>query len=70
MKNWIIGYIKGKYYTSSNIINAPRSIFMNLIAKQINLQLPYEWRKNVTQKEYIDEMIKIFKDNKKFLKNI
>jgi len=43
---------------------------MNLIAKQINLQLPYEWRKNVTQKEYIDEMIKIFKDNKKFLKNI
>ena len=67
---WLYCDSKGRYYTSSNIINAPRSIFMNLIAKQINLQLPYEWRKNVTQKEYIDEMIKIFKDNKKFLKNI
>ena len=67
---WLYCDSKEKYYTSSNIINAPRSIFMNLIAKQINLQLPYEWRKNVTKKEYIDEMIKIFKDNKKFLKNI
>ncbi len=43
---------------------------MNLIAKQINLKIPYEWRKNVTKKEYIDEMIKIFNDNKKYLKNI
>ena len=67
---WLYCDSEGRYYTSSNIINAPKSIFMNLIAKQINLQLPYEWRKNVTQKEYIDEMIKIFKDNKKFLKNI
>ena len=52
------------------IINAPRSIFMNLIAKQINLKLPYEWRNNVTKKEYIDEIIEIFNDNKNFLKNI
>ena len=37
---------------------------MNLIAKQINLQLPYEWRNNVTKKEYIDEIINIFNDNK------
>lgn len=43
---------------------------MNLIAKQINLPLPYEWRKSVTKKEYIDEMINIFNDNKKLLKNI
>ena len=67
---WLYCDSKGRYYTSSNIINAPRSIFMNLIAKQINLQLPYEWRKNVTKKEHIDEIIKIFNDNKKFLKNI
>lgn len=67
---WLYCDSKGKYYTSSNIINAPRSIFMNLIAKQINLKLPYEWRKNVTKKEYIDEIIEIFNDNKKFLKNI
>ena len=43
---------------------------MNLIAKQINLKLPYEWRNSVTKKEYIDEIIEIFNDNKKFLKNI
>ena len=67
---WLYCDSKGRYYTSSNIINAPRSIFMNLIAKQINLKLPYEWRKNVTKKEHIDEIIKIFNDNKKFLKNI
>ena len=67
---WLYCNPKGKYYTSSNIINAPRSIFMNLIAKQINLKLPYEWRKSVTKKEYIDEMINIFNDNKKLLKNI
>ena len=42
--------------TKSNILDAPRSIFMNLIAKQINLPLPYEWRKSVTKKEYIDEI--------------
>ena len=56
--------------TKSNILDAPRSIFMNLIAKQINLPLPYEWWKSVTKKEYIDEMINIFNDNKKLLKNI
>ena len=67
---WLYCDSKGKYYTSSNIINAPRSIFMNLIAKQINLKLPYEWRNSVTKKEYIDEIIEIFNDNKKFLKNI
>ena len=67
---WLYCDSKGKYYTSSNIINAPRSIFMNLIAKQINLKLPYEWRNNVTKKEYIDEIIEIFNDNRNFLKNI
>lgn len=61
---------KGKYYTSSEILDAPRSIFMNLIAKQLKLSLPYEWRKSVTKKEYIDEIRKIFNDNKKFFKNI
>lgn len=66
---WLYCDPKGKYYTSSNILDAPRSIFMNLIAKQINLPLPYEWRKSVTKKEYIDEMINIFSDNKKLLKN-
>lgn len=67
---WLYCDQKGKYYTASNILDAPRSIFMNLIAKQINLPLPYEWRKSVTKKEYIDEMINIFNDNKKSLKNI
>lgn len=67
---WLYCNPKGKYYTSSNIIDAPRSIFMNLIAKQINLKLPYEWRNNVTKKEYIDEIIEIFNDNKNYLKNI
>ena len=65
---WLYCDSKGKYYTSSNILDAPRSIFMNLIAKQINLPLPYEWRKSVTKKEYIDEMINIFSANKKLLK--
>lgn len=67
---WLYCDQKGKYYTESNILDAPRSIFMNLIAKQINLPLPYKWRKSVTKKEYIDEMINIFNDNKKLLKNI
>lgn len=67
---WLYCDSKGKYYTSANIINAPRSIFMNLIAKQINLKLPYEWRKSVTKKEYIDEIVEIFNYNKKLFKNI
>ena len=67
---WLYCDPKGQYYTSSNILDAPRSIFMNLIAKQINLPLPYEWRKSVTKKEYIDEMINIFNANKKLLRNI
>ncbi|MCF0125129.1 MAG: HIT domain-containing protein [Clostridia bacterium] len=66
---WLYCDSKGKYYTSSNIINVPRSIFMNLIAKQINLPLPYEWRKSITKKEYIDEMISIFNSNKWLLRN-
>jgi len=64
---WLYCDKKGRYYTASNILDVPRSIFMNLIAKQINLPLPYEWRKSVTKKEYIDEMINIFNDNKKLL---
>lgn len=66
---WLYCDPKGKYYTSSNILDAPRSIFMNLIAKQINLPLPYEWRKSITKKEYIDEMINIFNANRKFFKS-
>lgn len=66
---WLYCDPKGKYHTSSNIISAPRSIFMNLIAKQINLPLPYEWRKSITKKEYIDEMINIFNANSKLLRN-
>lgn len=65
---WLYCDPKGKYYTSSNIIDAPRSIFMNLIAKQIDLPVPYEWRKSITKKEYIDEMVSIFNANKKALK--
>ena len=67
---WLYCNQNGKYYTSSNILDAPRSIFMNLIAKQINLPLPYEWRESITKKEYIDEVINIFNDNKKLLKNL
>lgn len=57
-------HIKGKFYESANILNAPRSIFMNLIAKQIDIPLPYEWRTSETKNEYIEEMIEIFKNNK------
>lgn len=67
---WLYCNPKGEYYTSSEILYAPRSIFMNLIAKQINLPLPYEWRKSVTQKEYIDEMINLFNINRNLLKNV
>lgn len=67
---WLYCNPKGEYYTSSEILDAPRSIFMNLIAKQINLPLPYEWRKLVTQKEYIDEMINLFNINRNLLKNV
>lgn len=67
---WLYCDPKGRYYTSSNILDAPRSIFMNLIAKQINLVLPYEWRKSVTKKEYINEIINIFNVNRELLKNI
>lgn len=67
---WLYCNQNGEYYTSSNILNAPRSIFMNLIAKQINLPLPYEWRKSVTKKEYIDEMMNIFNDNRELLRKI
>lgn len=67
---WLYCNQNGEYYTSSEILEAPRSIFMNLIAKQINLPLPYEWRKSVTKKEYIDEMINIFNDNRESLRNI
>lgn len=65
---WLYCNPKGKYYISSNILDAPRSIFMNLIAKQIHLPLPYEWRKSITKKEYIDEIINIFDANRKLLK--
>lgn len=64
---WLYCNPQGKYYTSANVLDAPRSIFMNLIAKQIDLPLPYEWRESVTKKEYIDEMINIFNDNRKLL---
>ena len=64
---WLYCDPKGKYYTSSNVLDAQKSIFMNLIAKQINLPLPYEWRESVTKKEYIDEMINIFNNNRKLL---
>lgn len=67
---WLYCNRKGEYYTSSEILDAPRSIFMNLIAKQINLPLPYEWRKSVTPKEYIDEMINLFNTNRNLLKNV
>ena len=62
---WLYCNPKGKYYTSSNIINAPRSIFMNLIAKQVGIPTPYEWRTAGTKKEYIREIINIFKYNQK-----
>lgn len=53
----------GKYYTSAQINNVPRSIFMNLVAKQIGIELPYEWRNANTSEKILDEMIEIFKKN-------
>ena len=67
---WFYSDPKGKCYTSSNVLDAPRSIFMNLIAKQIGLKLPYEWRNSVTKKEYIDEIINIFNINRELLKDM
>ena len=64
---WLYCNSEGRYYTSSNVLDAQRSIFMNLIAEQLKLPLPYEWRKSVTKKEYIDEMVNIFNDNRKLL---
>ena len=42
--------MKGWTKTCRRNLDAPRSIFMNLIAKQINLPLPYEWRKSIIKK--------------------
>ena len=67
---WLYCDSNGKYYTSSDILDAPRSIFMNLIAKQIKLPLPYEWRRSFTKKEYIDEITDIFNVNRESLNNI
>ena len=67
---WLYCNPEGKYYSSVNILDAPRSIFMNLIAKQINLALPYEWRESVTKKKYTDEMINIFNTNRNLLKKL
>lgn len=49
-------------YFSINVLDAPKSIFMNLIAKQIGLATPYEWRKTGTNELYIEEMKNIFKN--------
>ncbi len=67
---WLYCDPKGQYYTSSNISDVPRSIFMNLIAKQIGLPIPYKWREEVTSKEYIDEMISVFNSNKNLFKDL
>ncbi len=61
---WLYCSPIGKFYQSANILSAPRSIFMNLIAKQIGFPLPYEWRISKTKGEYITEIINIFKNNK------
>ena len=61
---WLYCSPKGKFYKSANILSVPRSIFMNLIAKQIGMSLPYEWRNSKTKDEYIIEIIDIFKNNK------
>lgn len=36
---------------------------MNLVAKQIGIELPYEWRNANTSEKILDEMIEIFKKN-------
>lgn len=61
---WLYCNPNGKFYMSANILSAPRSIFMNLIAKQLDMSLPYEWRNSKTKNEYIKEIINIFKNNK------
>ncbi len=65
---WLYCDAKGKYYTSNNILDVPRSIFMNLIAKQIKLSQPYEWRKSFTPQKYITEMVKIFDSYRSLIK--
>lgn len=61
---WFYCNQKGEYYFSTNALDAPRSIFMNLIAKQIGIGVPYEWRKSKTKDTYIIEMKNIFKNFK------
>lgn len=67
---WFYCDAQGQYYASSNIVDVPRSIFMNSIAEQLKLPLPYEWRKSVTKKEYLDEIKELFNTNRKLLDSI
>lgn len=62
MDYWFYCKPNGEYYQSINVLDAQRSIFMNLIAKQIGIDLPYEWRTTKTNELYIEEMKKIFQD--------
>ena len=59
---WFYCNPSGKCHLSVNVLDAPRSIFMNLIAKQIGMDLPYEWRIEKTNELFIDEMKEVFKD--------
>jgi len=57
---WFYRSPEGEYYFSTNVLDAPRSIFMNLIANQIGLATPYEWRNSKTKDDYVHEMKQIF----------
>lgn len=60
---WLYCNPTGKFYTSCKIMDVPRSIFMNLVAKQCNITLPYEWRTITTNEKFLNEMIYIFRNN-------
>lgn len=59
---WFYCNPTGKCFSSVDVLDAPKSIFMNLIAKQVGIPTPYEWRTAGTKKEYINEMKKIFNE--------
>ncbi len=57
---WLYCDPKGEFYSSVNIENVTRSIFMKLVARQIGMETHYDWRNATTNEKFLDKMIIIF----------
>ena len=66
---WLYCEPNGEFYSSLQVQNVTRSIFMKLVAKQIGIESQYEWRDVVTDEKILDEMITIFENNRDKLMN-